>query len=203
MPASLERRRDGRAPDGFAAAVRHVVHAAILETGGPLDCAEIIGRLAAAGIPLPSESVAAKVTRVLRRDPDLANTGRGMFGFAQATLDGSAKPRRARGRPFQPSAMAVLRPGKRGDAPRGFAGVVRGVAHAAIREAGRPLDRNEVIGELVRAGVPLPDEYLENKVSRILRLDPELVNVRKRGYAFRADGLRSPDDRPATGGSGS
>lgn len=65
-----------------------------------------------------------------------------------------------------------------------FSAAVRRVAHAAIKAAGRPLNRMEILEAVQKEGIPLPENNPEKKVSKILWGDKTLKNDRGEGYSL-------------------
>ena len=78
--------------------------------------------------------------------------------------------------------FADVPPGKNGRAPDGFAGMVRDVAYRCLAAIDRPIDRNEVYEVLILTGLPLPKIAAKAKISKILAMDPKLINDRRMGY---------------------
>ena len=76
-----------------------------------------------------------------------------------------------------------------GRAPYGFATKVRMVAHRSIALANRPLQRAEILDDVMASGIPLPKAFLPQKVSRVLARDEELVKRRGEGYELTAAAL--------------
>ena len=77
---------------------------------------------------------------------------------------------------------ADVPPGVDGQAPVGFASIVREIAYRSIEAAGRPLDRNAILVNLVATGLPLPEKGLKEKISKVLAMDHSLENYRRVGY---------------------
>ena len=86
-----------------------------------------------------------------------------------------------------------LKPGRNGRAPRGFGRAVRSIAHDSIAAAARPLRRAQIVSAVAKSGIPVPAKSLAQKVSKILVNDPDLVNIKGKGYWFRHDGVRAID----------
>ena len=80
-----------------------------------------------------------------------------------------------------------LKPGRNGRAPRGFGNAVRSIARRDIAAAAKPLRRAEIVSAVKGSGIPVPAKNLAQKVSKALVNDPDLVNIRGKGYWFRRD----------------